>query len=70
MGSKKLSAAVPVPTRSHDDVLAARELADASGPPLSVDLSLPLPCTQCLPVQGKDADGPLYAAGLIGTKQA
>jgi len=56
--------------RRHDNVLAARELADASGLHLSVDLPLPLPCTQCLRVQGKGADGPQYATGLIGTIEA
>jgi hypothetical protein len=70
MESKKLSCPVTVPTRSHDAVLAARELADARGPHPHIDLSLHLPYTQWMQVQGKGADGPLYAAGSIGTTQA
>src|SRR6266568_765729 len=42
--SNKLSCTVTIPTQRHDDGLAARELADARGPHLHIDLSLQHPC--------------------------
>jgi hypothetical protein len=42
---KKCNGTDTIPTQRHDDVLAARELADARGPHLHIDLSLHHPCT-------------------------
>jgi hypothetical protein len=53
----------------RDDILAARELAEVRGRHLPSDLSLPLPCILSTGA-GKDAAGPLCAAGLIGAQQA
>src|SRR5258708_32570489 len=50
--NKTRSCAVTVLRRRHDDVLAARELADARGPHLHSDLSLIFPA-HCQQAQGR-----------------